>query len=111
MEDGRRPRKVDAQVVHQAANTPHLFDIGFGIKAAAARAGGLDQAPLLVSAQRGGAHAGARRHDRDGVPRLVAGAVLGTVMDWLAHGCPGTPARMAASTAPLLIATVTTFER
>lgn len=42
---------------------------------------------------------------------FIAGAVLGTVIDWLAHDCPGTPARMAASTAPLLIAAVTTFER
>ncbi|WP_328846307.1 TetR/AcrR family transcriptional regulator [Streptomyces sp. NBC_00258] len=34
---------------------------------------------------------------------FVAGAVLGSVVDWLRHGCPGTPEEMGAALWPLLI--------
>jgi AcrR family transcriptional regulator len=39
---------------------------------------------------------------------FTAGAVLGTVIDWLNRGCPGTPHQMADATAPLLVSTAST---
>ncbi len=54
--------------------------------------------------------------DPDQIPHdpeaaFVAGAVLGTVVDWLRRGCPGTPEQMGAAVWPLLIgvASVTGF--
>ncbi|MFD6286263.1 TetR/AcrR family transcriptional regulator [Streptomyces sp. NPDC060205] len=41
----------------------------------------------------------------DPAAAFVAGAVLGTVVDWLRRGCPGTPETMAAALWPLLIGT------
>ncbi|MGW6013714.1 TetR/AcrR family transcriptional regulator [Streptomyces sp. NPDC055210] len=41
----------------------------------------------------------------DPAAAFVAGAVLGTVIDWLRRGCPGTPETMAAALWPLLIGT------
>ncbi|MEU6032652.1 TetR/AcrR family transcriptional regulator [Streptomyces tauricus] len=41
----------------------------------------------------------------DPAATFVAGAVLGTVIDWLRRGCPGTPETMAAALWPLLTGT------
>ncbi|MEV7141136.1 TetR/AcrR family transcriptional regulator [Streptomyces tauricus] len=41
----------------------------------------------------------------DPAAAFVAGAVLGTVIDWLRRGCPGTPETMAAALWPLLTGT------
>ncbi|MFE7034322.1 TetR/AcrR family transcriptional regulator [Streptomyces sp. NPDC057621] len=41
----------------------------------------------------------------DPAAAFVAGAVLGTVVDWLRRDCPGTPETMAAALWPLLIGT------
>lgn len=38
---------------------------------------------------------------------LVAGALLGSIVDWLRHDCPGTPEDLAAVVWPQLIAAVT----
>jgi AcrR family transcriptional regulator len=37
---------------------------------------------------------------------LVAGAIVGTVVDWLRRGCPGTPDGMAGAVWPLLLGAV-----
>ncbi|MEV2227842.1 TetR/AcrR family transcriptional regulator [Streptomyces phaeochromogenes] len=39
----------------------------------------------------------------DPAAAFVAGAVLGSVVDWLRHDCPGTPQEMGAALWPLLI--------
>ncbi|MFC8665674.1 TetR/AcrR family transcriptional regulator [Streptomyces sp. NPDC057199] len=39
----------------------------------------------------------------DPAAAFVAGAVLGSVVDWLRHDCPGTPEEMGAALWPLLI--------
>jgi len=36
---------------------------------------------------------------------FTAGAILGTIIDWLHRGCPGTPNQMATVVAPLLVST------
>ena len=38
---------------------------------------------------------------------FVAGAVLGTIIDWLRRGCPGTPEQMADAVLPALISVAT----
>ena len=43
------------------------------------------------------------RTPHDPAAAFVAGAVLGSVVDWLRHGCPGTPEEMGAALWPLLI--------
>ncbi|WP_435159465.1 TetR/AcrR family transcriptional regulator [Amycolatopsis sacchari] len=40
----------------------------------------------------------------DPVAALLAGALLGTITDWLRHGCPGTPEGIAARIWPHLVA-------
>jgi AcrR family transcriptional regulator len=42
---------------------------------------------------------------------FTAGAVLGTIIDWLHRGCPGTPDRMATVVVPLLLSTASTAGR
>jgi len=42
--------------------------------------------------------------EEDPAAAFIAGAVLGTVMDWLRRGCPGTPERMGAAIWPHLLA-------
>ena len=44
-----------------------------------------------------------RAAPHDPAAAFVAGAVLGSVVDWLRHGCPGTPEEMGAALWPLLI--------
>ena len=46
---------------------------------------------------------GPGQHPHDPAAGFVAGAVLGSVVDWLRHGCPGTPEEMGAALWPLLI--------
>jgi hypothetical protein len=38
---------------------------------------------------------------------FVAGAVLGTIIDWLQRGCPGTAQQMAAAVLPALVSVAT----
>ena len=45
-------------------------------------------------------------HPHDPAAAFVAGAVLGTVVDWLRRGCPGTPEEMGAAISPHLIGAV-----
>jgi hypothetical protein len=45
-------------------------------------------------------------HPHDPAAAFTAGAVLGTVIDWLGRGCPGTPEQMGAAISPHLIAAV-----
>lgn len=40
---------------------------------------------------------------------LVAGAIVGTVVDWLRRGCPGTPEGMAATVWPQLLGAVSVY--
>jgi AcrR family transcriptional regulator len=44
--------------------------------------------------------------EHDPAAAFIAGAVLGSVIDWLRHGCPGTPEQMSAAVTPHLIAAV-----
>ncbi|MCC5581129.1 TetR/AcrR family transcriptional regulator [Microtetraspora sp. AC03309] len=41
---------------------------------------------------------------RDTAAAFLAGALLGTVMDWLRHDCPGTPEQVGAAIWPHLLA-------
>lgn len=45
-------------------------------------------------------------HSYDPAATFTAGAVVGTVIDWLRRGCPGTPQEMGAAISPFLIAAV-----
>ena len=42
----------------------------------------------------------ADRHPHDPLAVFMAGALLGTIMDWLGRGCPGTPEQIAADVWP-----------
>lgn len=40
----------------------------------------------------------------DPVAAFIAGALLGTIVDWLRHGCPGTSRQIGAAIWPQLLA-------
>lgn len=47
---------------------------------------------------------GFAENDDDPAAAFIAGAVLGTVTDWLRRGCPGTPEQMGAAIWPHMLA-------
>lgn len=50
-------------------------------------------------------------HPHDPAAAFLAGAVLGTVIDWLRRSCPGTPEQMSAAIWPHLIAAASAGEQ
>jgi AcrR family transcriptional regulator len=49
---------------------------------------------------------GRGENPHDPLAAFVAGAVLGSIVDWVGRGCPGTPEEMSAAVWPHLIASV-----
>lgn len=45
---------------------------------------------------------GERSHADDSMAVFLAGALLGVILDWLRHGCPGTAAQRSSAIWPLL---------
>ncbi|MEU5342618.1 TetR/AcrR family transcriptional regulator [Streptomyces sp. NPDC020766] len=65
------------------------------------RSPGQDTGPYETEGAEDRADAAGTPHDP--AAAFVAGAVLGSVVDWLRHDCPGTPEEMGAALWPLLI--------
>jgi hypothetical protein len=69
----------------------------------------LHRITVAAYANRHATEPGTHAADPDEVPHdpesaLVAGAVLGVLIDWLRRGCPGTPAELADAVWPRLVA-------
>ncbi|MGW2054435.1 TetR/AcrR family transcriptional regulator [Streptomyces sp. NPDC001840] len=110
--DGRSPDNPLAGVFAHVAEHAALYRAVLGRDGSARVINHLLQrVAIAVHVSRGPAEALPSTHadDPEAIPHdpaaaFVAGALLGTVLDWLHHGCPGTPEQIGAALWPQLLA-------
>jgi AcrR family transcriptional regulator len=105
--DSQRAQRSLAKLFAHVAEHAHLYRTLLGTDGSARVINHLLQRITAgAHIRRGPAGTAPSEHPHDPVAAFAAGAVLGSVIEWLRHGCPGTPKQMAAAISPNLIAAV-----